>query len=104
MFRAPTEFVLSSTSGIKNGSMLIFTLFADHDATSTGRIYISTYPKQSNSNILTYGYDDGIPSLLSIDDVSRWKRTERSNIQVNNFYAINPFTYNALGYKFLHHQ
>lgn len=103
LFRAPSVFTLTSTSGANNGSRLLFTMFGDQSATSA-RVHVSVYPKQMDPNTQVYGISDDTTSLLSEADVLNWQTAERNDIQATNVYTIEPFTYSAMAYDLIDHR
>jgi hypothetical protein len=103
LFRAPTDFALTSTSGSNNGSRLLFTFYGDQTI-NYGRIHASIYPKQMDPNIVTYNISDNIPSLMSEIDVLNWQTGERNDIQATNVFTMEPSTYNTLAYNLIDHQ
>jgi hypothetical protein len=102
LFRAPTDFALTSTSGANNGSRLLFTFYGDQ-AINYGRIHTSVYPKQMNPNAVIYGINDTLTNLMSEAEVLNWQVNERNDIQATNVYDIKPFTYSALAYDLINH-
>lgn len=103
LFRAPTDFVLTSTSGSNNGSRLLFTFFGDKTI-SYGRIHASVYPKQMNPNVPIYSFTDDIPHLMSERDVMNWQTSERNDLQATNVFTMKPSTYSTLAYDLIDHQ
>ncbi|KAL9559560.1 hypothetical protein MBANPS3_000345 [Mucor bainieri] len=103
MFRAPTDFALTGSSGNNNGSKLMFTLFADPNVQS-GLVHTSVYHRKSNPNVLKYDdYEDDISSL-SIGDALDVQFIEHSENQVANVFTLTYSTQNALSYKLVTHQ
>jgi hypothetical protein len=103
LFRAPEDFVLSSTSGNNNGSMLLFKFYGD-ELIDYGRIHTSVYPKRMDPNIAVYGISDDIPNLVSEINVRNWLNNERNDIQATNVFTMEPFTYNSLAYDLIDHR
>lgn len=103
MFRAPSDFVLTSTSGANNGSRLLFNMWGDQTITY-GRVHVSVYPKQMNPNIATYNINDTISSLMSEASVLNWQINERNDLQATNVFDIQPSTYSSLAYNLIDHQ
>ncbi|KAI9340365.1 hypothetical protein BD770DRAFT_330694 [Pilaira anomala] len=103
LFRAPEDFVLTSTSGTNNGSRLLFKFWGDQSI-GYGRIHTSVYPKAMNPNTRVYQINDTMPSLLSESQVRNWEINERNDIQATNVYDIEPFTYSSLAYNLVEHR
>lgn len=103
MFRAPSDFVLTSTSGANNGSRLLFNMWGDQSITF-GRVHVSVYPKQMNPNVATYSINDTISSLMSEANVLNWQNAERNDLQATNVFDIQPSTYSSLAYNLIDHQ
>ncbi|KAG2225048.1 hypothetical protein INT45_003248 [Circinella minor] len=103
LFRAPNYFQMTETSGVNNGSHLLFYPFGDTSITY-GRIHVSTYPKEMDPNVKVYGIQDDINVIMSDVDVVNWMNGERNDIQTNNIYSMVPSSYSALGYELVDHQ
>ncbi|KAG2214010.1 hypothetical protein INT47_001281 [Mucor saturninus] len=103
LFRSPTDFILTSTSGQNNGSRLLFTFWGDQ-AIDYGRIHTSIYPKTMNPNTVIYNLLDGPTTLMPENAVMNWQINERNDIQATNVYDIQPFTYSALSYNLVNHK
>ncbi|KAI8987259.1 hypothetical protein BDF20DRAFT_849116 [Mycotypha africana] len=103
LFRAPNDFVLTSTSGANNGSRLIFTFWGDQSI-NYGRVHTSVYPKTMDPNSVIYGINDGLPTLMAESEVLNWQVNERNDIQATNVFTVEPFTYSALAYNLIEHR
>ncbi|KAG2204229.1 hypothetical protein INT46_008844 [Mucor plumbeus] len=103
LFRAPTDFVLTSTSGANNGSRLLFTFWGDQTI-DYGRVHTSVYPKTMDPNAVIYGINDTMPTLMAEIDVLNWQVTERNDIQATNVFSLEPYTYSALSYDLINHK
>ncbi|OBZ81212.1 hypothetical protein A0J61_10739, partial [Choanephora cucurbitarum] len=103
LFTAPKTFTLTSTSGSNNGSRLLFTMFGDQNAPQA-RVHVSVYPKAMDPNTVVYGLTPNEPNLMSTENILNWQTGERNDIQVNNIYTVEPFTYSALSYDLIDHQ
>ncbi|KAL9543139.1 hypothetical protein MBANPS3_008258 [Mucor bainieri] len=103
LFRAPTDFVLTSTSGANNGSRLLFTLWGDQTI-NYGRVHTSVYPKTMNPNAVIYGINDAMSNLMPESDVLNWQINERNDIQATNVFSLEPYTYSALSYNLINHK
>lgn len=103
LFRAPGDFVLTSTSGANNGSRLLFTFWGDQSI-SYGRVHASIYPKKMDPNVVVYGIQDSITTLMPEDQVLNWQINERNDIQATNVFDIQPYTYSAAAYNLINHQ
>ncbi|ORX53646.1 galactose oxidase [Hesseltinella vesiculosa] len=103
LYRAPSYFQLTGTSGQNNGSRLIFSLFGDN-TNANGRVHVSVYPKAMDPNQVVYGISDDTPSYLSTDDVLAWQNNERNDVATSNVYTIEPFTYSAMSYELVDHR
>ncbi|KAG1556680.1 hypothetical protein G6F47_006263 [Rhizopus delemar] len=101
LFRPSSDFVLTGTLGNNNGSRLLFTFFGD-TSISYGRIHVSIYPQRMDPNLIVYGLPNNV--LMSEADVLNWQTNERNDIQVNNVYDIQPYTYSALSYTLVDHR
>ncbi|RCI04781.1 hypothetical protein CU098_012460 [Rhizopus stolonifer] len=103
LFRAPEDFVLTSTSGANNGSRLMFTFFGDQSV-NYGRIHTSIYPKSMDPNAVIYGISDSVANVMPENEILNWQTTDRNDLQATNVYSIEPFTYSALSYDLIDHQ
>jgi hypothetical protein len=103
LFRATSDFVLTSTSGANNGSRLLFTFWGDQTINS-GRVHASIYPKTMDPNVVVYGINDSITNLMPEDQVLNWQINERNDIQATNVFDIQPYTYSAAAYNLINHQ
>ncbi|GAA5799861.1 hypothetical protein HPULCUR_005280 [Helicostylum pulchrum] len=103
LFRAPTDFVLTATSGANNGSRLLFSLWGDQSI-GYGRIHTSVYPKEMDPNTVIYNITDSMPTLMSESQVLNWQINERNDIQATNVFDVEPYTYNALAYNLVEHR
>lgn len=103
LFRSPTDFILTSTSGANNGSRLLFTFWGDQNITY-GRIHTSVYPKTMDPNTVVYNIIDTMSTLMPESDVLNWQTNERNDIQATNIFDIQPFTYSALSYTLIDHK
>ncbi|KAI9276084.1 hypothetical protein BY458DRAFT_506317 [Sporodiniella umbellata] len=101
LFKPSTDFRLTGTSGVNNGSRLLFTFFGD--PTAYGRIHVSVYPQRMDPNALVYGVGDN-NVLLTQAKVDDWMTNEINDLQVSNVYDIEPFTYSTLSYKLIDHR
>ncbi|RCI06537.1 hypothetical protein CU098_012763 [Rhizopus stolonifer] len=102
LFKPSDGFKLTGTSGNNNGSRILFTLYGDQ-AIDYGRIHVSVYPQRMDPNAIIYGISDN-NVLLTEPQVLEWQTNERNDIQVDNVYDIQPFTYSALSYKLIDHR
>ncbi|KAI7895716.1 uncharacterized protein EV154DRAFT_412968 [Mucor mucedo] len=102
LFRSPTEFILTSTSGKNNGSRLLFNFWGDQTI-EYGGIHVSIYPKKMNPNTAVYNILDGPTTLMQPDAVSNWLNNEISDIQATNVFDIQPFSYSSLSYTLVDH-
>ncbi|GAA5813905.1 hypothetical protein MFLAVUS_007393 [Mucor flavus] len=103
LFRSPESFQLTSTSGLNNGSRLLFTMYGDQ-ATTFGRVHVSVYPKKMDPNAKIYPLGDDISNYLSEANVLNWQNAERNDLQATNVFTIEPFTYSALSYDIVNHK
>lgn len=104
LFRTDESFQMTSTSGANNGSRMLFTLFGDQTI-SYGRIHVSVYPKAMDPNVKVYNLDDdGVTVIMSDFDVANWQNGERNDIETENVYTLEPFTYSALSYNLIDHR
>ncbi|KAI9312371.1 hypothetical protein BX666DRAFT_1866254 [Dichotomocladium elegans] len=103
LFRPPSDFKLSQTSGINNGTRLLFSPFADTSITNA-RIHVSAYPKAMDPNIRIYNITDDTPYLLSDEAVSNWRNLARNDFEANNIFTIEPFTYSVMTYNLIDHR
>lgn len=103
LFRAPTDFVLTSTSGANNGSRLLFNFWADQTI-NYGRVHTSVYPKTMDPNAVIYGVNDSMPNLMREIDILNWQINERNDIQATNVFSLEPYTYSALSYNLIDHK
>lgn len=103
LFRAPNDFKLTSTSGLNNGSRLIFTMYGDQSI-AAARVHISVYPKAMDPNAYVYGINDDTPVLLDQGAVLAWQNDERNDVAATNIFSVEPFTYSALSYEISDHR
>ncbi|KAI7850698.1 hypothetical protein BDC45DRAFT_487490 [Circinella umbellata] len=103
LFRAPNYFQMTETSGINNGSHLLFYPVGDTSITNS-QIHVSTYPKEMDPNVKVYGIQDDIDVVMSDIDVINWMNGERNDIQTENIYSMVPSSYNALSYELVDRQ
>ncbi|KAI9359780.1 hypothetical protein BD770DRAFT_319403 [Pilaira anomala] len=103
LFRAPDGFVLTSTSGINNGSQLLFNFWGD-ERLDYGRIYTTVYPKTMNPNTKFYQINDTMEALLTSVELYSWGLDEIIDVQMKNRYDIEPFTHSLLAYSLVEHR
>ncbi|KAI9470033.1 MAG: hypothetical protein EXX96DRAFT_532376 [Benjaminiella poitrasii] len=103
LFTAPVDFVLTSTSGANNGSRLLFSFWGDQSV-SYGRVHTSVYPKGMDPNVVVYGLNTSVSTLMTEAAVLNWQVNERNDIQATNVYTIEPYTYSALAYDLVDHR
>ncbi|PHZ17864.1 galactose oxidase [Rhizopus microsporus ATCC 52813] len=101
LFKPSSDFVLTSTAGNNNGTRLLFTFFGDPAATYA-RIHVSVYPQKMDPNLIVYGLPNEV--IMSPADIENWRVTELNDLQAENVYEIQPFTYNSLTYTLIDHR
>ncbi|KAG1467225.1 hypothetical protein G6F56_004526 [Rhizopus delemar] len=99
LFRPSAGSKLADTPGSNNGSQILFTMYGDQSI-DYGRIHISVYPQRMDPNVIVYNISDN-NVLLNEAEVVKWQNNEKNDIQVENVYTIEPFTYSALSYNLI---
>ncbi|KAI9318124.1 hypothetical protein BX666DRAFT_1935011 [Dichotomocladium elegans] len=102
LFRPPEDFGLCKDGSQYSRSRLVFTLFGDPSQALESRIYVSIYPRQKDPNAFIYGFENNATAanrtLLTEDEISRWKINEQYKIRPENTFSFSPLSFGTLSY------